>query len=73
VSRSETDLPVLSAPISHSSTPAECHAFLARLSGFYKAPGEFLNSNDAHGVCVSNLNSPYWQQHWLSAGRVLHA
>ena len=41
--------------------------------GFYKGPGEFLNANEAQGVGVTNLNSPFWQQHWLSAGRVLPA
>jgi len=38
--------------------------------GFYSGPDELLNAN-SHGVVRTDLNNQYWQDHWLSVGRVL--
>lgn len=38
--------------------------------GIYLKDNKFVHASTSRGVMVSNLNEAYWQQHWLTGGRV---
>ncbi|WP_428738308.1 C40 family peptidase [Sulfurimonas sp.] len=46
-------------------------SYRSKHSGIYLEYGNFLHTSTKHGVVISNINNPYWKQHYWQARRVL--
>jgi len=40
-------------------------------SAIYLENGYFIHTSSKHGVTISNINNPYWKEHYYKAKRIL--
>ena len=47
-------------------------AFSSKHSAIYIERGNFMHASSKYGVSISNINNPYWKQHYSQSRRVLN-
>ena len=45
--------------------------YRSKHSGIYLEYGNFLHTSTKYGVIISNINNPYWKQHYWQTRRIL--